>query len=112
MIGGGQHQLAGPGRPSVGRKWRRKQSGASEAQDTPLSKRGDRYLRYYLREAANAVRMRDAVYAAYYQRKCQEVRKHQHRQAIVLTARKLVRLVVRLLTTNERYRPPRRPLAS
>ena len=47
-----------------------------------------------------------------YQRKYQEVRKHQHRRAIVLTARKLVRLVVRLLTTNERYRPPRRPTAS
>jgi transposase len=96
----------------AGLKWRRKQSGASEAQDTPLSKRGDRYLRYYLCEAANAVRMHDAEYAAYYERKYQEVRKHQHRRAIVLTARKLVRLVVRLLTTHERYRPPRRPSAN
>jgi transposase len=93
----------------AGLKWRRKQSGASEAQDTPLSKRGDHYLRYYLCEAANAVRMRDADYAAFYQRKFAEVRKHQHRRAVVLTARKLVRLVVRLLTTHERYRPPRRP---
>ena len=37
-----------------------------------------------------------------------EVRKHQHKRAIVLTARKLVRLVVRLLTTNQRHQPRRR----
>lgn len=96
----------------AGLRWRRSQSGAHEAQDTPLSKRGNRYLRYYLCEAANAVRMHDAEYAAYYARKYQEVRKHQHRRALVLTARKLVRLVVRLLTTHERYRPPRRPPAT
>jgi hypothetical protein len=32
-------------------------------------------------------------------RKYKEVRKHQHKRAVVLTARKLVRIVVRLLTT-------------
>jgi hypothetical protein len=42
--------------------------------------------------------------ADYYNRKYKEVRKHQHKRAVVLTARKLVRLVVRLLTTNEPYR--------
>ena len=52
--------------------------------------------------------MRDPEYAAYYDRKFKEVRKHQHKRAIVLTARKLVRLVVRLLTTNQRYQPRRR----
>ena len=93
----------------AGLHWRKKQSAAWHAAETPLTKRGSHYLRYYLCEAANDVRMRDAQYAAFYQRKYDEVRKHQHRRAIVLTARKLVRLVVRLLTTNERYRPPRRP---
>jgi hypothetical protein len=44
----------------------------------------------------------------YYYRKYHEVRKHQHKRAIVLTARKLVRLVTRLLTTNQPYRPRRR----
>jgi DNA-dependent RNA polymerase auxiliary subunit epsilon len=48
--------------------------------------------------------MRDADYAAFYQRKHDEVPKHQHKRAVVLTARKLVRLVVRLLTTNQPYR--------
>ena len=65
----------------------------------------NRYLRFYFCEAANAVRMHDMAYAAYYDRKFHEVRKHQHKRAIVLTARKLVRLVVRLLTTNQPYQP-------
>lgn len=48
--------------------------------------------------------MRDAESAAYYQKKVDEVRHHQPKRAIVLTARKLVRLVVRLLTTHEPFR--------
>jgi hypothetical protein len=51
--------------------------------------------------------MRNAEYRAYYERKYQEVRLHQHKRAIVLTARKLVRLVVRLLTTNQPFQPRR-----
>lgn len=93
----------------AGLHWRQNQSGQFKADDTYLTKRGDAYLRYYLCEAANAVRIRDAEYAAYYQRKHDEVPRHQHRRAIALTARKLVRLVVRLLTTNQPYRPGSRP---
>jgi transposase len=92
----------------AGLKWGKHQSGQFQAEDTPLTRAGNHDLRYYFCEAANAVRMHDAEYAAYYDHKFKEVRKHQHKRAVVLTARKLVRLVVRLLTTNERYRP-RRP---
>jgi len=92
----------------AGLKWRHASSGDFQAEDTPLSRTGNPYLRYYLCEAANIVRMHDADYKAFYQRKYHEVRKHRHKRAIVLTARKLVRLVVRLLTTNQPYRP-RRP---
>lgn len=91
----------------AGFKWRKRQSADFQADETRLTRTGNRYLRYYFCEAANAVRMRDAEYAAYYQRKYAEVRKHQHKRAIVLTARKLVRLVVRLLTTNQPYQPRR-----
>jgi len=83
------------------------QSADFQAEETRLTHTGNRYLRYYLCEAANSVRMRDAEYRAYYERKYHEVRLHQHKRAIVLTARKLVRLVVRLLTTNQPYRPRR-----
>jgi len=91
----------------AGLRWHHSQSADFQAEETPLTHSGNRYLRYYFCEAANSVRMRDAEYRAYYERKFQEVRLHQHKRAIVLTARKLVRLVVRLLTTNQPYRPRR-----
>jgi transposase len=89
----------------AGFKWRQHQSAAFQAEDTPLTRTGNRFLRYYFCEAANAVRMRDPQYTAYYDRKYHEVRTHRHKRALVLTARKLVRLVVRLLTTNQPYQP-------
>ncbi len=92
----------------AGLHWRKNESADFKADETRLTKRGNAYLRYYLCEAANIVRLHDAEYAAYYQRKFAEVRKHPHKRAVTLTARKLVRLVVRLLTTNQPYRP-RRP---
>jgi len=91
----------------AGLKWRKHQSADFQADDTPMCRNSNPYLRYYLCEAANSVQRYDAEYAAYYLRKYKEVRKHQHKRAIVLTARKLVRLVVRLLTTNQPYRPRR-----
>ena len=48
--------------------------------------------------------MNDAEYNAFYTKKYNEALKHKHKRAIVLTARKLVRLVVRLLTTNQPFR--------
>ena len=95
----------------AGFKWRKHQSGQFTADETELTRRGNAYLRYYLCEAANAVRMRTAEYGAYYDRKYHEVRHHQHKRALVLTARKLVRLVVRLLTTNQPYQARRPTLA-
>ena len=92
----------------AGFKWRKHQSADFDADETRLTRTGNRYLRYYFCEAANCVRLQDADYAAYYDRKFHEVRLHQHKRALVLTARKLVRLVVRLLTTNQPYRA-RRP---
>ena len=91
----------------AGLKWKRSQSADFVAEETPRKHGGNAFLRYYLCEAAQHVRMHDAEYAAFYQRKFDEVPRHKHKRAIVLTARKLVRLVVRLLTTNEPYRARR-----
>jgi transposase len=91
----------------AGLKWRQTKSAEFQAEETRLTRTGNRYLRYYFCEAANAVRLRDPEYGAYYRKKFLEVRKHQHKRAIVLTARKLVRLVVRLLTTHQPYQPRR-----
>jgi len=88
----------------AGLRWPRSQSDEFEAEDRRMSRSGNRFLRYYLCEAAQLVRLHAPEYHDYYNRKYKEVRKHQHKRAVVLTARKLVRLVVRLLTTNEPYR--------
>jgi transposase len=88
----------------AGLKWPRFQSADFEGEDTRLSRSGNHFLRYYLCEAAQVVRLHAPEYRDYYHRKYKEVRKHQHKRAVVLSARKLVRLVVRLLTTNEPYR--------
>src|SRR3712207_8409507 len=44
----------------AGFTWRKHQSGQFVAEETPLTRRGNAYLRYYLVEAANAVRMHTA----------------------------------------------------
>jgi transposase len=93
----------------AGLKWSRHQSADFTAEETHLKRTGSAYLRYYLCEAAQSVTMHDPEYAAFYQKKYNEVRKHRHKRAIVLTARKLVRLVVRLLTTHQPFRARQAP---
>ncbi|BFH13767.1 hypothetical protein PMJ10TS2_33950 [Paenibacillus melissococcoides] len=69
---------------------------------------GNRFLRYYLVEAANSVKNRDPEFREYYRKKFNEVPKHQHKRALVLTARKLVRLVDVLLRNDQLYTPRRK----
>src|SRR5262249_15603118 len=80
--------------------WPRHESGDFAAEDRALSKAGNRYLRYYLCEAANSLRVHNESYRQYYDRKYKESPKHAHKRACVLTARKLVRLVYALLRSN------------
>lgn len=87
----------------AGLTWHRTQSGPFVAEETSLTKAGNAYLRYYLVEAANSLRLHNDDYAAYYRRKYNEVTKHQHKRALVLTARKFVRLVFALLSKGQIY---------
>jgi len=91
----------------AGFKWRQTGSADFTADETRMTRTGNPYLRYYFCEAAVAVQRCDSDYSAYFQRKFKEVRTHQHKRAMVLTARKLVRLVMRLLATNQPYHPQR-----
>lgn len=91
----------------AGLTWRRHQSGNFEAQTTRLDRQSNAYLRFYLVEAANSLRRHNPEFRAYYQKKYAEVTKHQHKRALVLTARKLVRLVDALLRTNRLYQSKR-----
>lgn len=92
----------------AGLAWKRHQSGPFDAQDRRMIKTGNRYLRYYLCEAAMSLVRCDQEYDRYYHLKYKEVNKFQHKRALVLTARKLVRLVFRLLKDNRLYIPPER----
>ena len=53
----------------AGLSWKIKQSGNYQSENTPLTKQGNRYLRYYLVEAANSVRRYLPEYQAFYQKK-------------------------------------------
>jgi len=91
----------------AGFKWRKTASADFTADETRMTRTGNPYLRYYFCEAAFSVQRCDREYGAYFQRKLIEVRKHAHKRATVLTARKLVRLVMRLLATNQPYQSRR-----
>jgi hypothetical protein len=84
--------------------WPKRASGSFQAQDRRMAKSGNRYLRYYLIQAANKMRQSIPDYQAFYQRKYREASKHHHKRALVLTARKGVGLFVGLLHRNEVYR--------
>lgn len=94
----------------AGLTWRESQSGKFRADETSMTKAGNIYLRYYLLEATTHLIWHDAEYAAYYQKKFNEVRLHQHKRALVLTARKFVRLIFGLLAKNQLYSQSREPL--
>lgn len=92
----------------AGLTWNKHQSGLFEAEETKMIRSGNRYLRYYLVEAANSVQRNEPEYRAYYLKKYHEVPKHQHKRALVLTARKLVRLIDTLLRNDQIYTPERK----
>lgn len=90
----------------AGLVWTQHQSGDFEADNKSLIKSGNHHLRYYLCEAANVLRRCDPEFKRFYGLKYKEVSKHNHKRALALTARKLVRLVYTLLKTNRLYIPP------
>jgi transposase len=87
----------------AGLTWRVNQSGNYSSDDTRMTKTGNKYLRYYLIEAANSVKNHVPEYKEYYYKKYGEVTIHQHKRALALTSRKLVRLIFGLLTKNQIY---------
>lgn len=87
----------------AGLTWRVNQSGNFKSSETRMTKTGNKYLRYYLIEAANSVKNNVPEYREYYYKKFGEVTKHNHKRALALTSRKLVRLIFGLLTKNQIY---------
>jgi len=91
----------------VGLAWTKYQSGKFTAENTHMIRSGNRYLRYYFLEAANKVRMHDHEFKRFYDLKYSQTPKTQHKRALALTVRKLVRLVYALLHSNRLSIPPK-----
>jgi len=89
----------------AGLAWQQHQSGNFEAQTTRMIHSGNRFLKYYLCEAAFSLVRCDKEYSDFYRLKYKEVNRCQHKRALALTARKFVRLVFRLLKDNRLYCP-------
>ena len=89
----------------AGLAWQQHQSGDFEAQTTRMIHSGNRFLKYYLCEAAFSLVRCDKEYNRFYRLKYKEVNRFQHKRALALTARKFVRLVFALLKDNRLYRP-------
>ncbi len=93
----------------AGLTWHKRSSGNFVSENTRMTKIGSDQLRYYFILGADSLRRHNLEYKDYYWRKYQEVTKHQHKRALALTARKLVRLVHALLTKNVPYVRPQTP---
>jgi len=79
------------------------QSGNYNANKTPMVKRGSKYLRWALLQAARLVAYRDETFGAYNAKKRAEG-KH-HFVALNHTAKKLVRVMFHLLKTGQNFQP-------
>lgn len=77
--------------------WPQHDSGRATDQPRGLARERNPYLRYWFVQAAHTLQRYQPTYAAYYQLKKQEAAHHHHKRALVLTARKAVRLVFALL---------------
>ena len=89
----------------AGLSWSKHQSGKFESEQTHMIKSGNQYLKYYLIEATNKVRLHDAELNRFYQLKYAATPKTKGKRALVLTARKFVRLVYALLRDKKIYEP-------
>ena len=85
--------------------WKDNDSGDFQAEDKRMSKVGNRYLRYYMIEAAGSVARHEPTFALFYKKKFEEARTHQHKRALALTSRKLIRLLFGLLDKGTLYSP-------
>jgi hypothetical protein len=73
-------------------------------QDRRLARERNPYLRYWFVQGAFCLRRHQAHYSAFYWRKFNQVTKHQHKRALILTARKAVREIFALLHKGQMQR--------
>jgi transposase len=77
--------------------WPRHDSGRVQGLQPHLARERNPYLRYWLVQAAHTLQRYQPDYHRFYWKKYHEAHSHHHKRAIVLTARKAVRLIFALL---------------
>lgn len=77
--------------------WPRHDSGKVQGLQPFLARERNPYLRYWLVQAAHTLQRYQPDYHRFYWKKYHEAHNHHHKRAIVLTARKAVRLIFALL---------------
>ncbi|KLO21343.1 hypothetical protein X275_09425 [Marinitoga sp. 1197] len=87
----------------AGIRWDLNDSGKVSNNHKPLSKKGNKYLRYYFYQAASSAIRFDPVLKAYYGTKRRQGK--SHKAAVILTARKLIRSIFFMLKNNVSYQP-------
>lgn len=87
--------------------WDENSSGNFISEDNRLKKTGNPYLRYYLIEATSSVIRNNRVFNDFYQKKLKEVKNHKESRALVLTSRKFIRLIYKLLKDKKLYEFPK-----
>lgn len=88
--------------------WDENSSGNFISEDNRLKKTGNPYLRYYLIEATSSVIRNNHVFYDFYQKKLKEVKNHKESRALVLTSRKFIRLIYKLLKDKKLYEFPKK----
>lgn len=86
--------------------WSENDSGNFISEDHHLKKTGNPFLRYYLIEATASVIKNNPVFYDFYQKKLSEVKTHKESRALVLTSRKFIRLIFKLLKDKQLYTAP------
>lgn len=77
--------------------WLRNSSGRFEGGDRRLARERNPYLRYWFVQTAHSLKRHHGDYMAFYRDKFNKVKRHQHKRAMILMARKVVRLIFALL---------------
>ena len=86
--------------------WSENDSGNFISEDHRLKKTGNSHLRYYLVEATASVIHNNHIFYDFYSKKLLEVKTHKESRALILTSRKFIRLIFKLLKDKKIYQDP------
>lgn len=90
----------------VGLVWKSNDSGNFNSENKRSAIASNKYLKYYIVQATQlSVTHKFEYTTSYFYKKYTESKTHKHKRALVLTSRKLIRLIFVLLRDNKMYVP-------